>query len=194
MKKVVKHTARAAKSQPFHTLLLFVLVACGLLIAGIVTHDSRTSAAGSPPSNIVTPSLSGNPIVGLTLSTTDGSWTGTPTYTYQWQSCDVNGANCSDIVGAINNTYTVAQSDAGNRLQVVVTATNVDGSTPATSDLSSVVQATLGDLNNDTVVNLFDYAIFLSHWLSVSSPEEDFNSDGVVNIFDLSIFLSNYQS
>ena len=68
-----------------------------------------------------------------------GTWSGTApiTYAYQWQDC--NGASCADIPGATNATYTVGGADAGMSIQVIVTATNVVGSTSATSANTAVV-------------------------------------------------------
>lgn len=37
--------------------------------------------------------------------------------------CDVNGANCVDIVGATSSTYLISAADVGSRLKVEVTAT-----------------------------------------------------------------------
>ena len=47
------------------------------------------------------------------------------------------------------------------------------------------------DLNNDCTVNIVDFSIFRSHYLT-TTPVSDFNGDGVVNIVDFSIFRSLY--
>jgi hypothetical protein len=39
----------------------------------------------SPRPNSVAPVISGTPTQGQTLTTTDGTWTGSPTFTYQWK-------------------------------------------------------------------------------------------------------------
>jgi len=79
----------------------------------------------APPSNIDVPHLSGTPAVGEVLSCTLGNWTGTPTgYAYAWQS---GGA----AVGNSLPTYTVADTDQGNDITCVVTASNAYGATPA---------------------------------------------------------------
>ena len=80
------------------------------------------------PVNIVLPAISGTQAPGATLTTTDGTWTNSPTsYTYQWKRGGV------DIGGATANTYVVQSADNGATLTVTVTATNAGGSTPATS-------------------------------------------------------------
>ncbi len=67
---------------------------------------------------------------GDTLTTTNGSWTGSPTsYAYQWQDCNTSGASCSTISGATSSSYTLASGDVGHTIRVAVTATNAGGST-----------------------------------------------------------------
>ena len=85
----------------------------------------------SAPGVIDIPYASANaspPIVGTTLSVTNGNWAGTPTsYTYQWKR---DGAN---IAAATNPTYVLVSADTGaeHQLTCVVTATNATGSTAA---------------------------------------------------------------
>ena len=86
-----------------------------------------------PPANVNAPLITGTVAVGQQLQADPGSWTGTPTpvFSYQWQSCDSSGNNCTPIQGATNNTYTIASGDAGTTLTVTVTATNTAGSSQA---------------------------------------------------------------
>lgn len=85
------------------------------------------AAAGFAPINTVAPVVSGTPQVGQVLTTTDGTWIGAVSFAYQWKS---NGVN----VGTNTNTYTPVVGDIGNLITCVVTATNGNGSTPATSN------------------------------------------------------------
>jgi hypothetical protein len=86
------------------------------------------ASAATGPSNTVLPVISGTTQVGSTLSTTNGTWTGSPTgYTYQWKRA---GANIS---GATSSTYLLASADNGTVITVTVTATNASGSSSATS-------------------------------------------------------------
>lgn len=88
-------------------------------------------------------SASFNLVPGDTLNSSNGTWTDTPTsYTYQWQSCDANGASCTAISGATNARYTVVSGDVGNTLRTVVTACNSKGCTSKTSDQTDVVAST----------------------------------------------------
>ena len=81
------------------------------------------------PVNTVAPDVTGSQNVGDVLTTTNGTWTGSPTsYAYQWKRGATN-------VGANANTYTLVSADAGLNMTCVVTATNATGSTPATSNI-----------------------------------------------------------
>jgi hypothetical protein len=60
--------------------------------------------------------------------------------------------------------------------------------------ISNYASALLGDLNNDGIVNIFDYNIFLQHFGVVEDcqNEADLNGDCSVNIFDYNILLENF--
>lgn len=89
----------------------------------------KTGPGVASPVNTVLPVISGAATVGSTLTTTDGTWTGTPTltYTYQWKR---DGAN---IGGATANSYLLVTADLAATITVTVTATNTAGSASATS-------------------------------------------------------------
>ncbi len=108
--------------------------------AGVVTL--ATDRPAEAPSNSSPPTLSGTTLDGGTLSADPGAWSGTQDigYTYQWQRCDAGGQNCTDIPGATGSTYALGQGDVGHTVDVVITATNTEGSLPAISEASSVVQ------------------------------------------------------
>src|SRR6201999_3930164 len=65
----------------------------------------------------------------------------TPDFTYQWQRCDADGTNCTDITGATDDTYTLGAGDIGHAIVVVVTATNDGGTDTHASDASGAVAA-----------------------------------------------------
>jgi hypothetical protein len=96
--------------------------------AGAVQAVSNTvgpiASAATPPVNTVAPVASGVVRIGELLSTTDGTWTGTPapTYAYQWTR---DGA---PIGGATSATYTVVAADMACEIACEVTATNTAGS------------------------------------------------------------------
>lgn len=94
----------------------------------------------TPPVNTVAPVVSGTANVGNTLSTTNGTWTGTApiTYTYQWQR---SGSN---IGGATSSTYVIQAADVGYTLRCVVTGTNSVGNSSANSNSTGTVPAVTG--------------------------------------------------
>ena len=90
------------------------------------------TGAASPPANAGganLPVISGGLVAGNLLSTTDGTWTGSPapTFTYQWKN---GGAN---IAGATASSYTTVSGDVGAMISVTVTGTNGSGSASATA-------------------------------------------------------------
>ncbi|MBV9214511.1 MAG: hypothetical protein JOZ25_12800 [Actinobacteria bacterium] len=107
------------------------------------TSAQTSVVAPTPPVNTVVPAVSGTAQDGQTLTTTNGTWTGTPTitYTYQWQRCDQNGANCANISGATASTYALTPSDVGSTVRSQVTATNAAGNASAVSSPTSRVAA-----------------------------------------------------
>lgn len=85
--------------------------------------------AATPPTNQVAPVISGTPLIGETLTTTNGTWTGSPdSYTYQWKRDGVN------IGSATNSTYVLVSADVGTDIICTVTATNDFGSGNANSN------------------------------------------------------------
>jgi hypothetical protein len=61
-----------------------------------------------------------------------------------------------------------------------------------TNPPASNPKASRGDLNNDSLINIFDLSILLTHFNATGTG--DINSSGKVDIIDLSILLSNYGS
>ncbi len=55
-------------------------------------------AAAAVPVNSVLPAISGTAQVGQSLSSSTGTWSGSPTsYAYQWSRCNSAGASCVDF-------------------------------------------------------------------------------------------------
>jgi hypothetical protein len=116
----------------------------------VAGSSSVTSAAtglieGILPSNTVLPAISGVLKDGQLLSASTGTWSGTTpiSYSYQWQLCNVLGKECANIAKATGSTYLLSLLDVGLPLRVVVTATNVAGSTPATSNATGLIEGLL---------------------------------------------------
>lgn len=99
------------------------------------------------PTNTTEPKISGKPVAGLVLTTTKGTWTGSPTsYDVQWTRCPASGgapdaSNCAALGGATTEKYIPSADDVGNRLRVRVTASNADGTKTAASNPTAIVKA-----------------------------------------------------
>ncbi len=107
---------------------------------------TNTQPSGEPPpptapADTTAPWISGSAVIGKHLSASHGAWSGDPTvYSYQWQDCSSTGISCSDVTrGASGATYKLGSEDAGHTVRVVVTASNADGSTPASSAATGTV-------------------------------------------------------
>ncbi|MDQ3024166.1 MAG: hypothetical protein M3R04_07275, partial [bacterium] len=105
--------------------------------AGSTTATSASTApvvAATPPANTVLPVINGSLVVGNSLTGTTGTWTGTPTnYIYQWL------ANGTEIAGAISAGYTLTSAELAKTIAFRVIATNIGGSTTATSAVTTAV-------------------------------------------------------
>jgi hypothetical protein len=81
-------------------------------------------SGASAPEVEAPPVVSGTGLVGYTLTTSHGTWSGEPlSYSYQWVRCGEDGAGCSAISGATASSYTLKESDASSTLRAIVTAT-----------------------------------------------------------------------
>jgi hypothetical protein len=113
------------------------VVYAGGLFSGIEAGSGASFAAFvAPPANTVLPSISGTPVAGHTLTCANGSWSGTPqSYAYQWLRDNVA------ISGQTATTYAVQPGDSGHVIKCRVTATNLGGSTNATSNGTTILTA-----------------------------------------------------
>jgi hypothetical protein len=101
---------------------------------------SATTALVVPlPAASAGPVVSGIAGVGKSLSTTGGTWNTPVSLAYQWLRCAADGTGCAAIPAATANTYPLVDADAGHRLEVVVSATDVAGTGSATSAATAVV-------------------------------------------------------
>jgi hypothetical protein len=108
--------------------------------AAATSQPTAVVSSAKAPVNTAAPTISGTPKAGEQLTAQPGTWTGGITsFSYQWQRCDSNGASCSAVTDATGKTYGVRSVDSGNTLRVVVTATNLTGSTNTTSSQTSLV-------------------------------------------------------
>ncbi len=83
-----------------------------------------------------TPTISGTPSVGQTLTAIPGAWSPTPTtLTYRWYR------NGSALSGATANTYTLTTADAGQELKVKVTASRSGYATASKTSAAKTIEA-----------------------------------------------------
>ncbi len=87
------------------------------LADAIVVSNGITGVPGPAPVATVPPSVTGTPTVGSTLKVAPGTWTNSPSLTYQWLR---NGV---PIAGAVSSSYKVLPSDSTQQIGAVVSAT-----------------------------------------------------------------------
>src|SRR6478609_3757550 len=99
-------------------------------MAGYRTPANRRAAVYAflnKPVNSVLPAITGTKTVGQTLTCSTGTWTKSPSYSYQWLR---NGV---PISGATASTRVLAAPDQGALMSCTVTATKNGVSEVATS-------------------------------------------------------------
>jgi uncharacterized protein YukE len=121
------------------------LLAGGLTIAvgGLVMAAGAAPAvAGTgPPVNGSLPTISGIAKQGGGLRAGKGTWTGLLpiSYAYRWMRCDATGGGCIGIPAGTASSYKATPEDVGHTLRVVLTATNEEGTSSATSHQTASV-------------------------------------------------------
>jgi hypothetical protein len=128
-----------------------LLAAGGFVVASIATILLLMPVMASADSGAVAPSVEslpqirGDVAVGGSVLASAGSWSGsTPlSYAYQWEDCLTT---CSTIAGATDARYVPTANDLGQRLQVIVTASNAAGSATAASRTTALVAPSAASL------------------------------------------------
>lgn len=102
---------------------------------GTIIFDGKPvwTALPAAPANSVAPTFTGTLADTEVQTAVTGTWTGTPSFTYQWERSPNGAGSWVEISGATAATYTAATADVGNYLRVKVTGTNAGGSTVAYS-------------------------------------------------------------
>jgi uncharacterized repeat protein (TIGR02543 family) len=96
----------------------------------------------NPAPVLSAPQIVGAPQVGITMAASSGPIGGGTTglsLGYQWQIATSAAGPFTNISGATNPTYVPVADDAGDYLQVVVTASNAAGSSVATTPITGPV-------------------------------------------------------
>jgi hypothetical protein len=131
--------------------------------AAISAATVAVVAAGAVPVNTGLPVISGAAQVGVVLSTTNGTWTNTPTsYAYQWKSAGVN-------VGTSVSTYTPVVGDIGNVITVAVTATNGTGASAPATSLPTVAVVAAGAVPVNTAIPVISGAAQVGQTLTTTN-------------------------
>jgi GH25 family lysozyme M1 (1,4-beta-N-acetylmuramidase) len=140
-------TYRPTASDVGHSIKVLVMAATSTTTRTAKAPATvAVSPAGTPPSarptNVGAPAVHGILQVGQKLTSTAGTWTGSPTkFAYRWQRCDSSGLNCSAIARASHAAYTATPDDLGSTLSVVVTASGAGGSASAPATDTDVIAA-----------------------------------------------------
>ncbi len=96
----------------------------------------------APPVATTSPTITGPALRGDTLQSTQGQWSGLGNaYSYQWQR-SANGTTWTAITGATSASYTLTTADVGDAVRLLVTATNLDATVSAPSNVTMTVAAT----------------------------------------------------
>jgi hypothetical protein len=133
----------------FRRVVALALAGAAVLAVLVPTGSAQQQAV---PANTAQPTISGTPSLGQTLTAAPGTWTGEPTFSYQWVRCPTSGgapdgSDCAVIGGASTTAYVVSSGDVGSRLRVRVTGSNADGSAVAASNATATVSGQAGPPN-----------------------------------------------
>jgi hypothetical protein len=127
--------------------------AAGPAVAYVTTSNQVDAVNAVAPVNTVAPVVSGNNAVGQTLTSTTGTWTGSPTgYTYQW----LRGVT---PIGTNSNTYVLTNADAANVSNIKCTVTATNGAGSASANSNTIVQILTTRTYNYIAVNSVTAAI-----------------------------------
>ncbi|NOX43742.1 MAG: DUF4347 domain-containing protein [Gammaproteobacteria bacterium] len=165
-------------------------VAGGAAVESGVQQQTVTITDNKAPVNTVLPVISGNGLVGVTLSTNAGTWTdaenNTLSFTYQWKAAAI------DIAGATTNSYTVTNAELGAVITAVVTANDgINTAVSVTSNATAAIDSdfdndgtgdsTDTDDDNDGIPDVWETANGLNP-LDASDASGDLDGDGVSNL------------
>jgi hypothetical protein len=133
-----------------------------------------------------------------TLSRVDILWAGDTTRNYQLQISANNSTWATIASGTTSNTSpqlistTSFTASAFGRYLRVLSVDRWNASYGNSIwEMGAYAAALVGDVNNDSHVNVFDLSTLLSKW-GTSTASADLNHDGTVNVFDLSVLLSHW--
>jgi hypothetical protein len=145
----MQRQVRTARRQRFRALGAAAVVS--IVAASLLMPAGSSARAQAAPKPTGQPRVSGTPTQGRTLTTSNGSWSGTApiTFRYRWLRCDAsgggpNGINCATIPGETTKAHILTRADVGHTIRSRVIATNQDGTAGANSNPTAVVKASAG--------------------------------------------------
>jgi uncharacterized protein YukE len=129
-------TAHKATHEDVGHALRVVVTVSNVEGSGSATSPATVPVALKAPVKGKAPVISGPAQDGQVLTVGNGTWGGTPpfSYGYQWQKCVLKV--CSSIAGATSSTYRVVSSELKQQLRALVTASNAAGSATAASPMT----------------------------------------------------------
>ena len=144
----------------------------------------------SPAVNISPPVISGNAVVGSTLTTTNGIWNGFPvlTFTYRWYR-----GGTTQIPGATNNTYLTQIADVGQAITCRVTGINTNSSSVAISNAITII----GSLNTLTITGFtsgIDYQVTYVYSDNTIAPSPVVGGSTIYRFFSTTTTIGSYYS
>jgi alpha-tubulin suppressor-like RCC1 family protein len=116
--------------------------AAALLLSASLLTAAPAAFGETSPTNTALPTVSGTQRQGAKLNSTNGSWTGGGlSFTYQWQTCPT-GEPCAAAKGetAKAKSYEPIEEDVGQKVRLIVTATNKINSAEATSAQTGLIE------------------------------------------------------
>jgi hypothetical protein len=118
------------------------IAAAVIALLVIVIIIFLVTRGGGGLKNETAPSISGTPEVLQTLAADPGKWSKDDVeFAFQWLRCDADDDDtCTDIDGAITNTYAPGNDDVAKRIRVEVTASKDDEKATARSNATGTIQ------------------------------------------------------
>jgi prepilin-type N-terminal cleavage/methylation domain-containing protein len=115
--------------------------------AGAAVASAPTQVvADALPVNTVAPAIpSGTTTQGQVLTTDTGTWSGEPSFYYEWEDCNTSGGSCNPVAANGNaSTYTLTSADVGQTIVVAIEGYNGAGDAWAYSPATAVVASPYG--------------------------------------------------
>jgi hypothetical protein len=113
---------KLTSAQAGRTIGVWVLGKTGAPVTSVCqeTWDRQTATMSTKVATTATPSISGTPAVGYTLTAKTGTWTSGTTFSYAWYA---NGSYITGTSGTTHSTFKPTTAQKGAQISVKVTGT-----------------------------------------------------------------------